>query len=307
MKVELTHIKKYIIDDYTTAQPAFVEFNGIGFLAWIGKDGTGFLNIMQTKDLENYTHKHTFYKDKDGIELKSDKGPSICVFNNKLYIAFKGYDKNIYIASSTDGINWNLKNDLYHVLSEQSITAPSLISLNGKLYLAWIATNNICYLRWSNDGKNWNENDKISNYISSNEAPSIANCFFDKILCSLKITETEEAVFSCFDTYSNVELNNNYVGIDDNKEATPFTPSICEIKGNVYRAWSGNDENHTLNVDILDPFIPHAKDDKYKFDNKVTYWNDTSDIAPCIAKFEDTALLIWAGAGGQINLMKHII
>jgi hypothetical protein len=99
-------------------------------------------------------------------------GPSLAVFQNRLYAAWKGInnDSGIYWSSS-DGRSWVGQS---HIGGVGTSVGPSLCVFQNRLYAAWKGINNDQGLYWSSfDGNNWAPQQNFGP-VGSSVGPSIA-------------------------------------------------------------------------------------------------------------------------------------
>ena len=98
----------------------------------------------------------------NSVNQLSQTAPALAVFNGTLFLAFVATDgtNNLYVCSSTDGVNWT-GGEKVNQLSQK---APALAVFNGTLFLAFVATDgtNNLYVCSSTDGVNWTGGEKVN-------------------------------------------------------------------------------------------------------------------------------------------------
>jgi hypothetical protein len=102
-------------------------------------------------------------------------GPALCVFHDRLYIAWTGTDdqKLLNVMSSADGLHF--EHETKQVLQETSRHGPALAADEDALYLGWTGTDPLHQLnvRSSLDGLTWNIDDKAILEESSIASPAL--------------------------------------------------------------------------------------------------------------------------------------
>ncbi len=168
---------------YSPLAPASAFFNNEIFIAWTGSGNSqvvvcsapsfspSFWGQWPEQFLQNQAAAPEPVQ-QTAIGQTSKTGPSLAVFNNRLYVAFVGTDASqpVLVCSTADGVNWSN----YTATGQYSHVAPSLAAYNNRLYVAYVAddgTGNL-YVTSSADGANWANNTKTGQ--SSSLAPSLA-------------------------------------------------------------------------------------------------------------------------------------
>ncbi len=153
------------------------------------------------------------------INQTSKFGPSLAVFNNKLYVAFIANNpgNEVLVCSTADGPNWSNNTDI----NQTSKFAPSLAVFNSKLYVAFIADNpgNAVLVCSSADGVNWTNNTDINQ--TSKFAPSLA-VFNNKLYVAFLADNPGNAVLVC-SSADGVNWTNN-ININ---QTSNFAPSLA--------------------------------------------------------------------------------
>jgi hypothetical protein len=110
----------------------------------------------------------------------STDGPALAFFNNRLYMAFAGTNKSIYVVSSyTDTIKFDKKTQL----DETSTHTPALTVFNSELYLAFTGENQYLYILKSKDGKSFSglSGDKHTKLDQTSKTSPSLTVFQDRI------------------------------------------------------------------------------------------------------------------------------
>ena len=158
-------------------------------------------------------------------------GPSLAVFQNRLYAAWKGIagDSGIYWSSS-DGRSWVGQN---HIGGVGSSFGPSLAVFQNRLYAAWKGINNDQGIYWSSfDGNNWAGQRNIGG-VGTSVGPSLA-VYQNRLYAAWKGINNDQGIyFSSFDGNAWVPQQ-NIGGV-----GTSVGPSIAAFGTQLYAAWKG--------------------------------------------------------------------
>jgi hypothetical protein len=139
--------------------PAVATFKNKLWVAFVSDNSYRELLICSSTDGKNWTANTR-------VNQSSKAAPSLCVFDNKLWLS----SKRILICSSSDGRSWSGNT----VINESSKDGPSLCAFKGKLWLAFLANNdsNELLIISSSDGTRWSGNTRCNQ--SSKRGPSLA-------------------------------------------------------------------------------------------------------------------------------------
>jgi hypothetical protein len=150
--------------------PSLTAFNGYLYCAY-RNTSTNTLSIGQLNSSEVLTQR-SYSNISVGIS------PGLGVFNNTLYVAYRdtGSDNYIYLAKSTDGVNFTLSNA---ATQDHTSTAVSLVVHNSILYLIYRQndTGNRLYYAYSTDGSTFSGNNAVSITMGGN--PAAVNATFN--------------------------------------------------------------------------------------------------------------------------------
>ncbi|HXY88784.1 MAG TPA: metallophosphoesterase [Candidatus Acidoferrales bacterium] len=204
--------------------------------------------------------------------VASTIGPSLAVFNGKLYAAWKGAyfdtnDQRLWYATF-DGENWSPQAQM--PVGESSV-GPSLAVFNGKLYAAWkgayFDTNDQRLWYATFDGENWSPQAQIPAVAPgtiplSSIGPSLA-VFKGKLYAAWK--------GAYFDTNHQRLWYASYDGSAWSPQAqipgvaSSVGPSLAVFNGELYAVWKGKSDDVRLLYTSFDganwtpqAMIPHA-------------------------------------------------
>ena len=126
-------------------------------------------------------------------------GPSIMLYNGRLYMAWKGTsnDQGIWF-NSFNGTNWEPQQKVQGVGTS---VGPSLAVFNGRLYMAWKGTSNDQGI-WFNsfNGTNWEPQQKVQG-VGTSVGPSLA-VFNGRLYMAWKGTSNDQGIwFNSFNGY----------------------------------------------------------------------------------------------------------
>jgi hypothetical protein len=185
------------------------------------------------------------------INQTSQLGPSLAVFNNKLYVAFIANNPGnaVLVCSSADGVKWTNNTDI----NQTSKFAPSLAPFNNKLYIAFIANNpgNAVLVCSSADGVNWTNNTDINQ--TSKFAPSLA-AFKNRLDVAFIANNPGNAVLVC-SSADGVNWTNN----TDINQTSQLAPSLAAtpfslVPFSLVSTFSGSVTLKTANSTAPGPF-----------------------------------------------------
>lgn len=107
--------------------------------------------------------------------MATSQSPALAVFNNRLYMAWKGQftDQRLYVSNTTDGSSWTPPQSSDALKTNQS---PALAVFNNQLNMAWQGTTGDQSLLWSSitDGSNW-ATPQNNTELKTNQSPALAS------------------------------------------------------------------------------------------------------------------------------------
>jgi hypothetical protein len=265
---------KHIIYEQSYARPAIISYKDRLYLAWAGTDGN--LNVTYSTDggrSFDYNNKHTFWeacylntnektwmlmtiaKYDNSMELRGVDGPSLAVYQDRLYLAWADSTRHLNLVCSTDGgstldkaTKWYGKDtclsheqmlrdnatNTSHITSS-SYPGPVLAVYNEQLHIAWTGGDMRLNVMTSTDGgRSFNTSTKqtLKNY--ANTAPALATLRGQPVLAWSQFAQNRLYVLSA----SGRELT-----INDSKKAVDTgvnvqkAPSLVTYHDQLYVAW----------------------------------------------------------------------
>ena len=277
--INMIDIKNILIDTAQNA-PAAAYLNGLTFIGWSGTDAAHHLNVMSS------AHR-TVWGSKVTLGDTSPNGCSLCVFNNRLYLAWTGTgNSQINLMSSGDGITWGNK----VTLADTCIGRPSLAAHNGQLVLAWAGTDSAHHINTitSQDGAHWGNKHTLGDTAS--DSPAIAS-FANRLFLAWSGTDNPHHV--------NVMSSGDFGASWQNKvtlnETSIAAPALLTSGNQLLLSWAGTDSGHHLNI--------LRSTDGVTFSQKVTS-PETSNNAPTLALAYGAPALYWTGTDSHLNLLS---
>ena len=198
------------------------------------------------------------------IGQTSKFGPSLAVFNGKLFVAFIADNSGnaILVCSTTDGQNWSANSEI----GQTSKAEPCLTAFNpwnetvSRLFVAFIAneSSNTVLVCSSADGQTWSGNTNIGQ--TSKFGPSLA-VFNGKLYIAFIANDSSNAVLVC-SSYEGVSWT-NYIGIN---QSSGFAPSLAvsSVEQSLTATFTGTltitntqqpGQSHTSNVTLPVSFL----------------------------------------------------
>jgi kumamolisin len=164
--------------------------------------------------------------------------PGLAVFNNRLYMAWKGieHDQRIF-WSSFDGAHWTSQQSVPNVATSSGV---SLAVFNGKLYMAWKGMNADEGLWWSSfNGSSWAPQQEVPG-VASSTGPSLA-VFNGKLFMAWKGMVSDQGIWwSSFDG-SHWAAQKEIANV-----ATSVGPQLAVFQGALHAIWKGMNEDQGL-------------------------------------------------------------
>lgn len=222
----------------------------------------------------------------------SSVGPSLALFNGKLYAAWKGAnnDQNIYY-SSFNGTGWAAQKA---ISGEGTALMPSLAAYNGKLYAMWRGMNNDEYLYFSSfDGTSWSKGQKIplkaGNIVIYAQGNTLSIAAFNGKLYAAWVGKfgDQNIYYSSYD-------GKNWGSLERIKSvASSIGPSLAAYNGKLYAAWKGKDN---------DQQIWFSSYDGNSWSPQSTIPNAATSKIVSLASFDNKLYAIWRGADKDQSL-----
>ena len=240
---------------------------------------------------------------------QSDENPTICAFNNYLYIVWQrhygdnNYDIMLVKASVSDGsVEWFKRLTLYGDCDLE----PSIYIFNGYIYVAWRrcydGNNEIMLMKVdANDGSIvWIE--RLTAYSQSDESPQVFvyNYYVYVAWCRYYGSNTEIMLMK-------VSISSNVVWIKrlTISSSSDCYPTLCAYRGYVYVAWrrcyDGNNEIMLMKVSADDGSVEWVK--------RLTAYAG-SDERPRVYVHDGYVYVTWmrdyGGSGGWEDLLMKV-
>lgn len=159
----------------TTARPALVVWGGVLYMAWKGSNDTGIWWTTYT-DESGWAANPVVQRRIPNVSTSD--GPTLAVYNNVLYMAWKNStDPEVWWTRTFDGNTWDPQRLVPGVGTSGS---PSLAPLNGSLYMAWKGKPGDQAIWWSAfNGESWSTpNGAVQQpvpYIATSDGPCLVN------------------------------------------------------------------------------------------------------------------------------------
>jgi kumamolisin len=172
----------------------------------------------------------------DGIKMLNmlrgaGKPPALELFNQRLYMAWKGveHDQRIF-WSNFDGATWAPQQFVSGVATSSGV---SLAVFNGKLYMAWKGMDVDQRIFWSSfDGAHWVPQQYVSG-VATSVGPSLA-VFNGKLYMAWKGMLDDQRIFSSSFDGAHWAPQQYVSGV-----ATSVGPSLAVFQGALYMIWKG--------------------------------------------------------------------
>jgi hypothetical protein len=252
--------------------------NGRTYIAWEGTDGAHHLNVMSSG-------RRAVWQNKVTLGDTSSGGCSLCVFNNRLYLAWTGTGNNeINFMSSTDGVNWGNK----VTLGETCVGRPALAAVGNHLVVAWTGTDAAHHINVlsSTDGVNWGSKHELGD--TATDAPAIAS-FGGRLYLAWSGTDNPHHV----NVESSADLGASWQNKVTLGETSIASPSLLSNGNELYLSWSGTDAAHHLNV--------LQSTNGTTFVQKVTE-PELSNSGPTLALAYGAPAFFWTGTDSHLNV-----
>jgi hypothetical protein len=137
---------------YTDATPALAVYNNRLYVAFNAEGSSNSSLHIASYDGVNWSGSTPISN--PSVSQYGYDGPSLAVFNNKLYVAFTSDNRNMNVLfASYDGTSWS--NDLN--IGEVTVATPTLTVFNNELFVTFADNGNNRRLLYtsSSDGTNW--------------------------------------------------------------------------------------------------------------------------------------------------------
>jgi hypothetical protein len=279
--VPMTAVKNILVDT-SVRTPGAADFQGRIYIAWSGTDSNHRLNVMSSVDRVRWIDKITF-------DETSPAGASLCVFNNRLFLAWAGTDnQKLNVMSSADSRIWINKT----ILGETSGARPVLAVHRNQLVMGWVGTDSSHHLNivLSADGINWHGKQVLQE--TSIDAPALEG-FNNELVIAWTGTDSDHRL----NVSSSPDLGAHWQSKVTLQDTSIAGPGLL-VDGNLLRlSWSGTDSSHKINT--------FESADAVHFVNKKTL-GDTSNFTPILTKAYGRLAVLWTGrdSSAHLNVMN---
>lgn len=245
-------------------------------------------------------HGNTKIEDQPGgISPESNYNPGVTVFNNWLYLIYKGAHSNTLYSCWYDGTKWNgnIKiSDQLGKISPESNYCPNAIVYKGLLFIVYKgASSNALYSAWF-DGTTWFGNKKISSQPGditpeSDHNPGLA-VFNDKLYIIYKGVDSDDiytAYFQDATWHGNTRIKDQQGGISPQSSCSP---GATVFEGNMYIVYKGASSND-LYTAWFDGSSWHGNS---KISDQGGHITPESNYCPNAAVYNNSMYIVYKGA-----------
>lgn len=234
-----------IVNAESAVGPALGVFRGRLILVWAGlqpASGGPAQGLVWWSSFDPVLQKWTL---PGGVGLRTSRSPSLAVFEDRLFVACRGWDDDANIHwSSFDGMNWDtseLGGFSGVNTNVGTANAPTIAVYQGSLdpkpllYMAWRGIDADENLYWATfDGTNWTSQRQIGGTATSN-GPALA-VFRNQLFLVWNGHATDSSIwFTSFDG----ELRDWRTQQQVQNVATNESPAVAVFQDRLYMAWSG--------------------------------------------------------------------
>ena len=239
------------IGERSAHSPSLAYFRARIYIAWTGIEADHYLNLMSTADGVHWENRMTFWDEPS--RAQSDASPALVAANGRMYIAWSGrstpwtgaagLQRGLNWMSSGDGVTWTKRTPI----GETSRHSPSLAYFQGRFYIAWTGyeSEQNLNLMSSADGLHWGG--RIAFRTEPRRACSNDGPFLfaeDRHL---------HLVWSSREAVPRLQWCSSRNGTDWTPRqviggSSKHAPAMSSFSGHPYVAWTGTDDEHTLNI-----------------------------------------------------------
>ena len=213
----------------------------------------------------------------------SKEGPALAVFNDKLYMAWRGIEGDRDLFWSTlelrqgESRSWSPQNRLKN---RGSFTAPALAAFNGKLYMAWRGIEDDHRLFWATfEGQgDWSDPEEFERQ-GSNSSPALA-VFRNRLYMAWRGADDDQRLFwATFDENTKKWLPLNPLS----DRASAAGPALVVFREKLFMFWRGVEDDQHL---FFSTFDGEGVDPQ---------WSDQRRIEPPLDSFNAPAIGAFRG------------
>lgn len=256
-------------------------FNGQMFMAYIGTDSAGHVNVASSADGLSYPTNVTFGSN------TGEFTPAIVPFNGRMFLAWTGPSNHLLnIASSTDGLHYS--NQI--VLGQLSATGPALGVANGRLYLAWTGTEagNPVHVAFSTDGVTFQNQTTVS--IGNGRFPPVLAGAGNVIY--LAVTSPSQGQVVILSAPGDLSFSGFTTGA-----ASATGPGLATtLSGQLHLAWTRGQ------LPVLWTYQLAPDNTNPSFVGERTLINQRTNRNPSVAGFNNQLFYFWTGDNSSHNV-----
>lgn len=238
----------------TDLAPSFAVFNGDLYMVYNSNDSND-LWIQRSADGYHWEGLTNL-----GSGFETYEQASLAVFDNTLYLAFTGTNKQVLLAAAQPddsdlGVSFSTSSNFFQIDGQTAYSGPSLVAYDNNLYVFFEATYNknapICY-NWSSNPSNassWGNFDKVDNgnqytdsQIGATVIPGSANNGAGTLVISYKSNDNNNIWVGNFSGGN----GGNWDCSTISGQTTPTGPSLTTVGDTAYLFFQGNG-NNTVN------------------------------------------------------------
>jgi hypothetical protein len=184
--------------------------------------------------------------DLSDINPKTATSPALAVFNNLLYVLYRGEDEPDIYLTTFNGSKWsgNKKISDLSDIDPRTETSPGVAVFNGRLYMLYRGHDSEDIYLTTHDGMSWAGNKKISDISNLSPRTSISPgvSVFNNALYVLYRGENESDIYQM--TFDGTSWNGN-VKLSQISPISPKTddfPGLGAYNSRIYMLYRGEDE-----------------------------------------------------------------
>ncbi len=180
----------------TSVGPQLAVFNGRLYMAWKGVQGDQSIWWSSTSDGREWRPQQQV-RGSNGVVPGTSVGPSLAVYGEQLYMAWKGVqgDPTMWWSSTSDGQNWASQNQINLGFGFSTSVGPSLAVLNNELYMAWKGVEGDQGIWWSSTPgvPNWGAQQQVCG-VGTSVGPCLA-AYNDTLYMAWKGVDGDDGIY----------------------------------------------------------------------------------------------------------------
>ena len=250
-----------------------------------GKDADGW-KVLTKLDVEGL---NTLYDDIPGWskgQTVPDAGttdsPALAVFQNRLYLAWKGHsDQHVWWNSFDGGQRWAGQQQVPDV---GTTSAPALAVFQDRLYLAWKGSSDQhIWLNSSPDGSQWKGQQQVPD-VGTTDGPALT-VFQNRLYLAWKGSSDQHVWLNSSSDGSQWAGQQQVPDV-----GTTDSPALAVFKDRLYLAWKGSSDQHIW---------WNSSSDGSHWAGQQQVPNAGTTDNPALAVFKDKLYLVWKGSGDR--------